>query len=164
MAGTGGAGGKPSLVEGFQLSVRGALGAGLSLMIARALDLPFPIYAMIAAVIVTDLSPAKTRRLAIPRVLGSLLGASIGALLSPWGAHAWLIVPGIFGAMFACHALGLKDAARLAGYVCGIVMLDHAADPWMYAFYRVAETFIGGAVAVALSFVPTMLRPHGPPR
>ena len=47
----------------FRLSVRAALSAGLAVAIAELVRLPYPIYALIGAVIVSDLSPAKTRQL-----------------------------------------------------------------------------------------------------
>jgi uncharacterized membrane protein YgaE (UPF0421/DUF939 family) len=146
------------LVAALQLSARAGLGAGLSVIVARALCLPFPIYAMIAAVIVTDLSPARTRQLSLQRTAGTVLGAALGAALAAWAASTWAIAAGVAGAMLACHALRMKEAARLAGYVCAIVMLDHAGDPWRYAVLRLVETLIGIAVALLVSLVPKLLR------
>jgi F0F1-type ATP synthase assembly protein I len=54
--------------------------------------------------------------------------------------------------------LGLKEAAKLVGYVCGIVLLDHNAHPWSYAWYRFVETVIGIAAAVTVSVIPKLLK------
>jgi uncharacterized membrane protein YgaE (UPF0421/DUF939 family) len=63
----------------MQVSVRAALAAGLSVTIAQLLRLECPIYAMIAAVIVTDLSPERTRQLGLPRFAGTVVGTTLGA-------------------------------------------------------------------------------------
>lgn len=147
------------LVPALQLSLRAALAAAFSVALARFLGLPYPIYAMIAAVIVTDLDPAKTRALALPRIAGTVVGASLGALLIPWlPSGAGAIALGIFAAMLTCHILGMKDAAKLAGYVAAIVLLEHSREPWEYAWHRFMETMLGIAMAVAVSLVPKLLR------
>ncbi|HOY58795.1 MAG TPA: FUSC family protein, partial [Verrucomicrobiota bacterium] len=119
-----------------------------------------PLYAMIAAVLVTDLSPAKTRKLGIPRLAGTVLGATldatIGSLL-PGGT--WFLGLGIFGGMYLTHVMGLEEAVKLAGYVCGIVLLDHASKPWSCAVWRIVETLLGIGLAVSVSFVPKLLSP-----
>ncbi len=152
-------------VAALQISLRAALAAAFSIALANVMGLPYPLYAMIAAVIVTDLSPAKTRSLALPRLAGTVVGASLGALLSPWlPAGAWAIASGIFAAMLCCHLLGMKDSAKLAGYVAALVLLEHASEPWAYAVYRFVETVIGIAMAVLVSLVPKLLRaPEGAP-
>ena len=155
-----------NLLPALQLATRAAVAAGAALTLARLLELPFPVYAMIGAVLVTDLSPAQTRSLAGPRIIGTLVGACLGALLSPWAGQAWALGAGVMIAMFGCQALGLKDAARLAAYLCGIVLIEHADEPWTYAFHRVLETLLGIGIAVVVSLVPKLIRvpePASPP-
>lgn len=145
-------------MSAFQLAIRAAVGAALALAVAQGLALEFPLYAMIAAVIVTDLSPVRTRELALPRLAGTVLGCVLGGLFSmvlrpgPLAVGAAILVT-----MIVTHALRFDSAARLAAYVCGIVILDHRGEPWTYALLRFLETVIGIVAASALSFVPKLL-------
>ena len=147
----------------LQLSVRAATAATLALLVAEAFSLPAPMYAMISAVIVTDLEPARTRSLAVPRILGTLIGCLLGGTLAPATAHGlWTVGAGILAAMLVAHTIGKPEAAKLAGYVCGLVMLTQGADPWAYAWWRGVETLIGIAAAVVVSLVPKLLREPEP--
>ena len=141
-----------------QLSLRAAVAAGLSVAIAQLLHLEFPLYAMISAVVVTDLDPAQTRKLGLPRLAGTVLGAILGALICVLlRPGAWEVAVGVLLAMLLCHLLKLRDAARVAGYVCGIVIFDYGSDPWSYALYRTIETMIGIGLAFLISLVPKLL-------
>jgi uncharacterized membrane protein YgaE (UPF0421/DUF939 family) len=146
-------------ITGLQLSLRAAVSAGLAVAIAQFLKLQYPIYALLAAVIVLDLSPSRTQQLAVQRLVGTLVGATVGAALSyvlPSGPVA--IAVSILAAMLLSWGLRLHAAAKVAGYVCGIVILSHDAAPWGYAVYRVIETLLGIAMAVLVSLVPTLMR------
>lgn len=145
-------------IRAFQSSIRPALSAGIAVAISQFLGLQFPIYALIAAVIVSDLSPSKTRQLGGMRLLGTLLGAVIGAAVSyflPQGT--WVLGFGVLAAMFLSRLLRLEGAAKVTGYVCGIVVLTHSDNPWPCALDRVVETILGIVVALLLSYVPTLV-------
>jgi uncharacterized membrane protein YgaE (UPF0421/DUF939 family) len=146
----------------LQLSVRAAVAAGLALSVAGLLRLPYPIYALVGAVIVTDLSPEVTRKLSVPRVAGTVLGAVMGALWSPLfggtGAFAPLgVTLAVALAMFSAHLLRLESAMKVSGYVCGIVLIQFAVDPWTYALFRTIETVVGIGAALLVSLVPPFL-------
>jgi uncharacterized membrane protein YgaE (UPF0421/DUF939 family) len=142
----------------LQLAVRASVGAAASLLLADLLKLQFPIYAFIAAVIVTDLDPGQTRELGARRLVSTVIGAATGAALT------MLLPPGpltigisIFVAMMLGSLLQVRGGAKVAGYICGIVLLDHSSQPWVYALHRLAETLIGVAVAWGISYVPKLL-------
>lgn len=150
-------------ITAFQLSLRAAVAAGLSVVIAQWLTLPRPVYALLAAVIVMDLSPAKTRQLALQRLAGTVVGAAVGVVVSyAPQAGPLAIAIGVFVAMLLSHALQLPAAARLAGYVCGIVILTHADSAWSYGVYRIAETFLGIGMAVLVSQFPKVIPADSP--
>jgi uncharacterized membrane protein YgaE (UPF0421/DUF939 family) len=146
-------------ITALQLSIRAAVAAAAAVSMAQFLELEYPVYALIAAVLVMDLSPQKTRQLAAQRLLGSVLGATVGALLSyvlPAGPLAMGV--GILTAMLLGFGIRLEaGAAKLAGYVCGLVVFAYGAQPWAYAYHRTLETLLGIGMAVLVSFVPKLI-------
>ena len=115
------------------LAIRAALAAGLAVAVARLLGLPFPIYALIGAVIVTDVPASRSRQLALPRLAGTVLRATLGAAISPLlGSGAWEIGLGIRVAMFLSNLLRLRDSAKLAllvSFVPKLVSIDEPKRP-----------------------------------
>ncbi len=146
-------------VSDIALALRAAFGSGLSVALAQVCRLEYPIYALLAAIIVTDFSAAKTRELGLQRIVATVVGAVCGAvldlLLRP---SAWAIGVGVLLAMLICHISSVRGGAKVAGYVCGIVMLAHGAEPWSYALFRLLETTLGIVVAWLISLVPRLIQ------
>ena len=141
-------------VGAIQISVRAALAAALAFWVAELLGADYAIYALVAAVIVTDLSPAKSRRLAVQRMAGTIIGA---VTVLPNGPVALALA--IFGAMMVTQACRFEiSAARVAGYVAAIVMFAFRDDPWRYAFDRAWETLVGIGSALIVGLVPLWMR------
>lgn len=154
------------LLPRLQLPLRATTAAALSLVIAQALQLPFPIYAFIAAVIVTDLQPAISRQLGLRRIWATVIGASCGAAMSyVVPADAVGVGIGILVAMLLAQLLRAGEGVKVAGYISGIVLLEHSAEPHSYAFLRFVETVIGVLAAWGVSYIPRLLKEEkgGPP-
>ena len=148
-----------TLIREAQLPARAAVAAGVSLAVASLLGLEYPIYAFLAAVIVTDLSPAQTRRLGWRRLVATLVGATCGAALShvvPSGPLA--VALGVLIAMLVSSLVGMREGAKVGGYIAGIVLLSYGAEPWTYAWFRLVETMLGIGVAWLVSLVPKLIQ------
>ena len=149
---------RSTLITALQLSIRSAVAAGLAVAVAQFLRFKFPIYALVSAVIVTDLSASRTRELALPRLVGTVLGATLGAVINPFARPGpWAVGLSVLAAMGLSHLLRLPDTAKLAGYVSGIVVLNHGDHPWFYALHRVLETGVGIALALLVALVPKLI-------
>lgn len=148
----------------LQLSVRAASAAALAFWVAILLGADHAIYALIGAVIVTDLSPRTSRKLAIQRLAGTLIGAAVGATLLNFIPHGPVALGvAILCAMLITFMLQLEPpAARVAGYVAAIVMFTHSQDSWLYAFQRAWETIVGIGAALVVGLVPLWLRGNSP--
>jgi uncharacterized membrane protein YgaE (UPF0421/DUF939 family) len=117
---------------------------------------------MLAAVIVTDLSQSQTRQLGLRRLAATLVGAVCGGLLTPLlPPGPWSVALAIFVAMVVCLVLGAPEVAKVAGYICGIVVLAYGSESWQYALFRLVETVLGIGVAWLISLVPKLLRSKG---
>jgi uncharacterized membrane protein YgaE (UPF0421/DUF939 family) len=148
-----------TFTTGIQLGLRAAIGGSLSLALAQFLRLDFPVFAFIAAIITTDLDPAQSRTLGVRRLaatlVGGLCGATISSALPPSPLTLGL---SILVAMLICQLLPIRDGARIAAYISGLIVFDQRVEPWHYATLRMVETAIGVAVAWLISYVPKLIR------
>ena len=90
-------------------------------------------------------------------MIATVVGACWGALLAPLiPSGAVAIGFSVLLAMITCQIFAGAGGARVAAFICGIIVLDNPSEPWSYAFHRLAETALGVAVGWAISFVPKL--------
>jgi uncharacterized membrane protein YgaE (UPF0421/DUF939 family) len=146
-------------LSALQLAIRAGIAAGLAAGIATRIALEHPIYAFISAVIATDLDAAQSRKLGLRRIFATAIGAVCGAVLSQLlGPGSGSVGLAVFIAMLVGSLLGAGEGARVAGFICGIVVLEHSAEPWLYGTQRFIETVLGVIVAWGISFAPKLLK------
>ena len=120
---------------------------------------------MMAAIMVTDTSAERTRSLGARRLIATVIGTLCGGMMSAFlPQNPWIVGLGTLVAMLACIFLQAAEAARVAGYVCGIILLGFADDPWKYSVNRFAETVLGVAVAWGIRTIPGLNIPRAAAR
>jgi len=73
-------------ITGAQLAQRTGLSVGVSVGLATLFQMKHPLYAAIAAIIVTDLSPSRSRHLGLHRIIATVVG-SICAVFAVHSCH-----------------------------------------------------------------------------
>jgi uncharacterized membrane protein YgaE (UPF0421/DUF939 family) len=147
-------------------AVKTGVAAGAAIYAASLLKLPQGYWAAISAIVVMQSEVSATLKVSRNRLIGTAIGASLGALFVPFGEGrlAW------FGATVAvtvlvCQFLGLEQSYRLACVTVAIVMLvNPAGSPWPLALHRFEEVALGIVVALAVSAIPVDRRQLHNPR
>jgi uncharacterized membrane protein YccC len=142
-----------------EVSVRTAVVAGISFYVARLFRLPEAYWAPITTLVITQFTIGAALVDARDRVLGTTIGAILGAILAWYVGQAGVaFVGGVFFLGLLCATLKLdRPAYKFATITIAIVVLvKHAGtetSPWMVALHRWIEVSIGGAVALAMAWI-----------
>ena len=144
--------------------VRCSCAATLSYILANAIGLPYPVWASISGIIVSQEKLFETHNAMAGRFFGTLIGTVItvvvSSLLSPYNV-------GIAGqmaiAVAICAIIALNyPALRLCMWTCPIVFFS--ANPMTSIFitglYRSSEVILGGIVRVMLHTVAEVIIRH----
>lgn len=136
------------------IALRCALAAFASVEVTRGLGLRYPIYALIAAILVTEYHGHETRQQSATRLFGNILGITAGAILGTClGGHPWVIGLATFLLVLFCHYFNFAAAAKYSAFVAALTVMDHSDTPWIYGRDRIIETMIGIAFAVLMSLL-----------
>jgi uncharacterized membrane protein YgaE (UPF0421/DUF939 family) len=137
-------------------SIRTAVAAVGSLLIARFCRLPESYWAAVTAIVIMQSTLGAAWTVSKQRFVGTALGAAMGALLTPYAAQnvaAFGAGEFVLGLICALLRIG-RNAFRYAGITLAIVMLVARAEPaWMIAIHRFLEISVGIVVGLLLTAV-----------
>ena len=143
---------RPVLVH----SVRTAVVAVASLLVARLLRLPESYWAPITTLVITQSSLGAAFAISSQRFIGTFLGAVVGgAVASFFPPHILVFVICVFILGLLCAVAHTDHSAyRFGGMTVAIVLLIPRQQPaWLIAFHRFAEVSIGIGVALIFAWV-----------
>lgn len=130
------------------------MAAVASVLIARLFRLPEAYWAPITTLVITQSSLGAALAVSRQRVIGTALGAVVGAMVaSRFGSQVLVFGTGVFVLGLLCAvARSDRSAYRFGGVTLAIVLLVPRTGPaWQIAFHRCAEVFIGIGVALMLA-------------
>ena len=137
-------------------SIRTAVAAVGSLMIARFCRLPESYWAAVTAIVIMQSTLGAAWTVSKQRFAGTALGAAMGGLLTAYAAqNVAAFGAGVFVLGLICALLHIgRNAFRYAGITLAIVMLVTRAEPaWMIGIHRFLEISVGIAVGLLLTAV-----------
>jgi uncharacterized membrane protein YgaE (UPF0421/DUF939 family) len=137
----------------FDLAIATGIAGIASLYLASILRLPQGYWAAISSFIVLQSNIAATLSAARNRLIGTAIGAMLGAVFVRYlGTHPLWLGLAVVLTVLICQALGLEDSYRLACVTVAIVMLIGSAhSAWVTAGYRFLEVALGIIVAVPIA-------------
>lgn len=147
-------------------SVRTAVAAVASLLVARLFRLPQPFWATITTLVITQSSLGAAFTVSWQRFVGTAMGAVLGTVIASYfGPHVLVFGVGVCILGLLC-AVARSDvsAYRFGGITLAIVILLPRTGPaWQIAFDRFAEVSVGIGVALVFAWVwperePTLLK------
>ncbi len=137
-------------------SLRTAVAAVASVLVARLFRLPETYWAAITTLVITQSSLGAALAVSWQRFVGTALGAAVGAMVASYfGPHVLVFAASVFILGLLCALVRSDHSAyRFGGVALAIVLLiPRTGPPWKTAFHRFAEVSIGIAVALIMTVV-----------
>ena len=137
-------------------SSRTAITAAASMLAARLFKLPQSYWAPITTLVITQSSLGSALAVSWQRLLGTALGAAIGAVTATYfGTQMLIFGASVFIMGILCAGVHAdRSAYRFGGVTLAIVLLLPRSEPArLVAFHRFAEVSIGIAVALLMTVI-----------
>ncbi|CAH2214470.1 FUSC family protein [Tepidibacter aestuarii] len=135
-------------------NIKTAIAVSLSVAISRFLNMEYPFYAAIAAIISMQTTVGESFKVGRNRMLGTIVGATLGVIfyiISPENIIS--IGIGIAIVIYICNLLGWNKSISIAGIVFCVIMTNlDGRDPIFYGLNRIFDTFIGIIIAVLVNY------------
>lgn len=132
-------------------SIRTAIAATVSVIVARLIQMPEAYWAAIATLVMMQSTLGATLTLSLERIVATAVGASIGAVEANYfGANLIAFMLAIFFIGLVSFVFRLeKTAYRYASVTLAIIVLIPRTNPaWIVALHRFIEVSVGIIVAL----------------
>jgi uncharacterized membrane protein YccC len=148
------------------LALRVTLSAILALVVAQALNIPLPLWTVLTAVIVTQMSVGRSLKASADYLAGTIGGAIYGgavAIVIPhdneWALLAVLFIAVAPLALFAATRANMNVVPVTAIIVLLVPTITHTT-PFYSAVFRVVEVAVGAVIGLLVSFIVLPSRAH----
>ena len=143
-----------------------ALSTALSVVVALALHMDYVWWAGISGFMSMQATRPGSINRALLRVVGTIAGACLAILLTPWVADDHVAGSLLVFAFATLGILGYQVSSHnfawlFAAITVNLIVMSSLQDPTLafhYAFYRTAEVVIGSTIALLVAFT---LAPDG---
>lgn len=134
-------------------ALRTGISACLCMIAAKLLNLKYPFFVILPAVMPISSNLEYTIKASGNRLIGSSIGAVIGILLSlieP--TNALLTGIGVIIIIYTCKFINWENSAAIACLIFVSIMVGIKGETvWLYSLNRLLDTFIGIAIAATVN-------------
>ena len=120
-------------------------------------------WAPIAAIVVLYPDRQATRKAAIERFIGTIVGSLVGWVCATWWHQSLVLYGlGIAVAVGICYLMRLENASRLCAVAVTVITIIPRHEPaHRVALYRFGEVSYGVVCALAYTILADFVRSHG---
>jgi uncharacterized membrane protein YgaE (UPF0421/DUF939 family) len=143
------------LAAGTRQALLTAAAAWVSYETSSLIGLREGYWAAISAIVVMQSDLTDTQNSGRDRFIGTIVGGLIGwGCGACWHQQGWVYALSVALTIFACWAINISNAGRLAAVTVSIIVLIPLIEPiWRVALFRFLEVSWGIAVALAVVFL-----------
>ena len=136
--------------------VKTGLSVLLCLLLAHWLNQPPPVFACMAAIVVTRENMELSLSQGVARILSTIVGCLFAIAIMFISAenaylHILLVSLGCALTIYFCVLIKHPDAAALAGVIFLSLAISHPNDKYTFALLRLAETVAGIVIALGVN-------------
>lgn len=135
-------------------TIKTGIAISLAMLISSLLNIEYPFFAMIAALIAIQPTVSDSWRVGVNRMLGTFIGAIIGLAFVVYVPVNFVFAGlGIILLIYIMNKLHWNEAINIAAVVFIAVFLNISQGHVNYALNRLLDTFIGIAIAVMINYL-----------
>lgn len=136
-------------------SLKAAIALFLAILISNLLKLKYPFFVGLPTIMPLTNSEAETIKAGRNRMIGTVIGALVGAVLVLIRPNNPLLGGiGIVVIIYLCSFIRWDSSASIAGLVfISILVGIKGQNPWIYSIDRIGDTFIGILISIFVNNV-----------